>query len=95
MTLYDVQVVSANGRTGDTIRVDAVDPEAASSAALALVPEGWTASRVSDASDHGEAWGFDTTAPDFPGGPLITEGGVADPPGEPIEPEGWVDEPTA
>lgn len=71
---YDVRVESATGSSGDSVRVLAADETAATAAALERFPEGWVATEVSDASDHGDAWGTDLTQPGAPLGPIVTEG---------------------
>lgn len=73
MTAYDVEVTSAGGTSGDAIRVEADSEATASAAALLRVPEGWVVSRVSDATEHGPAWGIDTTTNEVPPGPVIGE----------------------
>lgn len=71
MTAYDVQVENAAGTSGETVRVEAEDETTAAAAALERVPEGWTVARVSDATDHGEAWGVDLTTNIVPVGPTV------------------------
>lgn len=69
---YDVEILSPNGRSGDTVRVEAADEAAAKVAALATAPEGWTVvGGPWNAEGHGEAWGVDTTAPDYDGQPVV------------------------
>lgn len=89
MTAYDVQVGSATGSSGDTLRIEAEDAESAGAAALTRVPEGWVVANVSDATDHGEAWGVDTTTNEVPPtGRLIEHNPDAERPVTiPVEPE--------
>lgn len=107
MTAYDVQVASESGRSGETIRVEADDAERAGAAALERVPAGWRVERVSDATDHGEAWGIDLTQNTEPAGTVIERAEDSAPldwepfettddaPGEAVVTEPPTDEPTA
>lgn len=83
MTAYDVQIVSPSGKSGETVRVEADDTEAAGAAALVAAPEGWVVERVSDATDHGEAWGLDLTQNVVPAGVVLISDGAPPPDVEP------------